>query len=298
MKNRKIYVCMVLACLTAVSFVGCKKEKTADNTPMPVVIETTGEASTEAPNRPPFAANKAEFQEKIKTLITAKEYEMSESDTSVSYNIKFENRKEYKLDYRIHFNDGSFLSLPVSYQDMTDAGWTTELTPDAQISNKSQKKIAYLNSYGKEIRLWASNPNEAEEEKMISLSDSTYYSVEIINYKGVNSTDENGNNVVVYEKNNVPDFSVAGGVTQSASVEDVISIMGKPSNAVFYEDENQIRLFYNEEMEQWNGQLMIEFLADRNIIRKIEYKYTPYHVGTDQEKPAQPTDSAGLTVQD
>ena len=290
-------ICIVLSCVLALSVCSCKKkEEEPGRTPMPVVINTTGEASTEAPERPPFAENREAFREAVKSVINVSEYDVAESETSVSYNIKKENSKEYHLDYRIHFNDGTALELPVSYQDMEKAGWKTEEAPDTPISNKSQKKITYLNSYGKEVLLWASNPAESEAETTIPLSDSTCYSVSVRNYKGVYETDESGNKKVVYVKNEAPDFSVAGGITQSSSLEEAISIMGKPSNIVYYDESGEIRLFYNEEMEKWNGQLVIEFLADKNVIRKLEYKYTPYHVGNNQEKPAQPTDSSGMTA--
>ncbi len=290
-------VCMLLACVLVLSVCGCKKGgENPERTPMPVVINTTGEASTEAPERAPFAENREAFKEAVKKVIKVSEYEVAEDTVSVSYNIKKEHSKEYHLDYRIHFNDGTALTLPVSFQDMAEAGWTTEEAPDTPVSNKSQKKITYLNSYGKEVLLWASNPTESEAETTIPLSDCTYYSVSVRNYKGVYQKDENGNNVVVYEKNTAPDFSVAGGITQTSSLEEAISIMGKPSNIVYYDETGEIRLFYNEEMEKWNGQLVIEFLSDRNIIRKLEYKYTPYNVGNDQEVPAQPTDSSGMTV--
>lgn len=219
-----------------------------------------------------------EFIERIGEIVDLSLYEVDDEDADyVEIDLNSENEKPFNFNYRIDIGNDS-IKLPVSFSDIKNSVFTTDINEDFSVSNKVQRGAEYKTTNGKEFTLWTTNLDAFFDDADVEcdIKDCTFYGFSVEVYDDA----YDDNDVPVYEKNdNVPDFNIHG-ITPDSTVEDVISAMENPTYITYYVDDNSIDITYSEKIGDSNtsadySSLIIRFFADQNCIEKIEYEYAP-----------------------
>lgn len=199
------------------------------------------------------------------------EYE-STSSKSYSYNIKYENKMEYELDYSITISDGASFTMPISFADLEKCGWSLKSSSHAETEMEPGFiSWAYChNSAGQEIYVGAYNPTE----ETIAFGECSVCMVEFTMFDTTSETPE------AYE--NTPGFTVCGGITHASTLEDIISVLGAPESFYYsiHTDENgayedsYIELTYEQASSAYDY-LVFKLSGNGNYIISMEYQHIP-----------------------
>lgn len=293
----KKFVAIIMAVLMmCVVLTGCFK---SENTPSNNVVEPDlnhdevtadeqGEEAVETTKKPVsgngdhngFACSMSEFEEKISKLLDLELFSYDEEDFEDDYiqiNLKSENKKSFDFDYTIKIGNEKIV-LPVSFTEMKNSAFKTEINEDFPVSNKITRGPEYTTSDGKVFTLWTTNLDALfdDADMECEIKDCIFYKFKASVY----DEEFNDNDTVYYEKNeDVADFDIYG-ITPDSTVEDVIAAMGNPTYITYSEESNSISIAYNEKIGNSGtsadtSSLLIRFFADQNCIENIEYEYAP-----------------------
>lgn len=225
-----------------------------------------------------FASSKEEFLEKIGKLVDMSLYKVDDDDENyVSVDLKIENHKSFNFDYTIKFGNDK-VTLPVSFADMKNSVFSTEIAEDYSVSNKVQRGPVYKTADGKEFTLWTTNLDAYfdDAEATCDLKDCTFYAFSA----NVYTEEYDENDAVYYEKDtDIANFDIYG-INPDSTVEDVLKAMKNPTYITYDKEYNSLTLRYSEEIGDSNttadySSLTVKFFADQNHIEYIKYEYAP-----------------------
>lgn len=236
-------------------------------------------ASTDLPQRDAFAVTPEECKAMLAVLIDLSMYEIQQYEDMPDY-IGFDLDSAYdhkfNFDYTVTFA-GTAITLPVTFHEMENSGWTTDASGDLLISNKVQQGVTYTNAYGQQIILWTTNLDDvdADEDLSCNLSECTYYDIQIDVCTKETEQADNGEYVTVFKKNPVaPNFLIGDAVSESSSIADVINAFGAPSQIDYQVDLNKITVRYLVVENDWFSNLTFTFAADGDYIVSVNYEYS------------------------
>lgn len=281
--KRLIALAMTLVLLLSVlSACGNAPEAPVTNDTPVVEPDTPSNDANDVPDESPASSqtnsitSKEAFIETVESLVDVSLYDWSssESDSSsnYSYYIKSENETNYDLDYSITLSDGSTFTLPISFAEMKELGWTLQESSqsDAQMDPGYMSWGYCENTSGQELYISAYNPGE----EIISFGECSVCEVEFSLFDTFENPPE------PYE--NTPGFTICGSITQDSTLEDIISVLGAPSSLDYfiYKDDSgnykssTIYVEYVQESSPYSN-LEFEISGDGNYIMTMEYQHIP-----------------------
>ncbi len=265
MRKFKIIFCCVLVTAFAATFMS-----SCGNNEASTSIETSSsQMQSEASNETGAEVNNALPEDEkaylafqyVKPLINIDDYR------DFSYNLQGESGKEYpcdmelaeenKRDYnfdtsKIVFDDGSTISLPCSMQDLEKQGWSCSdkakeksLEPifdSGVFSSAHGTNITFTNKDKKTITAAMFNYDTGDSKKT---SDCTCTGITL------NS----------YENAPAPDFTVETGLNKNISLEELINLLGEPTNLGFSGNTGEVEVTYKQRSNGSNS-IICNFVFD------------------------------------
>ena len=220
-----------------------------------------------------FANSSDEFLEKIGKLIDMDMYEVDEAAGYVELTLKDEYQKSFDFNYRVDIGNDS-IKLPVSFADMKNSAFSSDVANDKKISNHLEYGVTYQTTNGKEITLSTTNTNDllSEDSVECDIADCTFYKFSA--YVFEEDSDDN-----VEKNNEIADFDIYG-ITSDSSIEDVLEAVKNPTYITYDADFNTIEIMYSEKIGNSNStadysRLSVDFFAVQNRMESIKYEYAP-----------------------
>lgn len=237
-------VLAIVLCLALVmTLAACGSKPDAETTPTeqqtkateaptatkPVEKETVAatEPTENTSNSKGYITSKEAFISKVETLVDTSLYSESledDDDDSLqkfqiySYELKWENEKEYDLDYSIKLSDGTNFTLPVTVAELEKQGWTlSAYDADRNLSAGYMTWANLKNTSGKELYVGICNLSE----ETIQLKEGTVNLVSADQYSSNDNFSKRLDEAV--------DFTVCGSLTNSSTLEDIVKRLGAPS---------------------------------------------------------------------
>ena len=287
-KMKKVLAIILMMTMVISLFAACGNNKPASNVIDPDfnnntdiennAVDNNNSVQNNTVSTDGFASSKEEFLEKIGKLVDMSLYEVDDEDENyVSVDLKIENSKSFNFDYTIKF-DNDKVTIPVSFADMKNSVFSTELAEDFSVSNKVQKGAVYTTADGKELTLWTTNLDAFfdDAESTCDLKDCTFYAFSAYVY----TEEYDENDAVYYEKDtDIADFDI-NGINPDSTVEAVLNAIKTPSGIDYDKESNNITIRYSEKIGDSNttadySSLTVSFFADQNCIERIKYEYAP-----------------------
>lgn len=290
----KKFVSIILAVLLmSILFAGCSKtdNPSADNvvnpdlnhddiqaddaydTPENNNDEATKKPAVNSGSRTGFASSTTEFLDKIGELVDLSLYEIDQDEGYVELELKEEYQKSFNFNYKINIGSNSII-LPVTYTDMKNSAFLTDVSDDKKISNEFEFGVTYEDADGKEFTLNTTNTDALmnDEEVECNITDCTFYGFNVYVYE----EDADGN---IEKDTETADFNIYG-INNDSTVEDVIRAMNNPTYISFDADYNTIEIEYSEKIGNGSSaadysRLSVDFYAAQNYMENINYKYAP-----------------------
>ena len=285
---KKFLSIMLTIAIITVMFTGCGGNNTPGsnvidpdfNNDVDINADTTAETPAQNSNvsREGFASSKEEFLEKIGKFVDISLYDIDdEDDDYVDMYLKSEIEQAYNFNYTINIGNDS-IKLPVSFADMKNSAFSTDINEDYSVSNTIQSGVDYKTANGKEFTLWTTNLDALFDDTDVEceVKDCIFYEFEA----DVNTEEYDENDAVYYEKNDAAvDFDIHG-ITPDSTIEDVLETIKNPTYITYDKEDNTITIRYTEEIGNSNttadnSSLTIHFFADQNFIEYIKYEYAP-----------------------
>ncbi len=210
------------------------------------------------------ASEKDFFNDTIASLIDTSKYEYKDWSleegygNSVEYSLESDYAEQYNFDYLIKFADNSEIKLPVTYSEMENLKWNTETAADKQVSNKVQTGVYFTNGTGEKIILWTQNLVDGDEA-YANLSDCKFFTIEL-------------------DARYVSKYTICGTITESSTMSDIIRALGNPTTIDYDWDDNEIKLYYHEQLNNGYSSISVYLDGKGTTISSIKYQYSPSDV--------------------
>lgn len=280
----------VLALLLIITmFAGCGSKENTDGT---VDNSTDTQSTTDAGDNEPtnFTESNVEVDTSNKGYITSKDAfvskmaelldislyaDLNESDytsfRSYYYQLDYENKKEYDLDYKIKLGDGSEFTMPITFSELEKKGWVLQESsaPDREMGAGLMTFGTIKNASGKSLRVAAYNPTD----KTITFKECTVINVDAQQYSTFDPT---------AKLDDAIDFTVCGSLTNASTLEDIINKLGNPYSincTLHFDDEGKytnsdIEITYMQKSSAYS-QLVFDLSGDGNYITTVNYDVAP-----------------------
>ncbi len=260
MKLLKI-LAVILACTATVcSMQGCGKdggEQVNNASESQTNNHSTFEYVADTSNKD-YVKTKEDFTEKISALLDLSLYnELSESEepgySSYIYTIKYENEKDFPLDYTVMLGDGSTIALLKPISELEDEGWslTSNSTPDRILNPNTLLPTAYIqNADGKKLDIEGANLSDTP----LAFKDCKITGIDL----GVDDIS----------------YVVCNTITNAATLEDIIKQLGAPTTIYFsIHGDGAASYITLEYVQKSNPRNNLEFKlsADGNYILNTSY---------------------------
>lgn len=223
-----------------------------------------------------YITSKEAFVDKVTELIDVSLYrDITESDytsfKSYFYELNYENKKEFDLDYKIKLGDGSEFTMPITFSELEKKGWVLQESsaPDREMGSGLMTFGTVKNSAGKTLSVAAYNPTE----KTITFKECTVINVDSQQYSTFDSTEKLSDAI---------DFTICGTLTNASTLEDIIERLGNPYSincTLHYDDKgnytySDIEVTYMQKSSAYS-QLKFQLSGDGNYITAINYDVAP-----------------------
>lgn len=281
MKNKRALSLVLAIVMILTVLAGCGSEGNTDS-PASENRKPTAETSDEATvstesqiqvdtSEKGYIASKDDFVTKMAELLDLSLYmDLNEGDDTYSYHIKYENRKEYDLDYTIQLGDGTAFTMPITFSELEQMGWSLEesSSPDREIKSGFSSSGWIVNASGKELYVWAWNPTD----KTITYKECTVHWIEAQQSKFSS-----------FEKlDTASDFTLCGSLTNASTLEDIIARLGNPTSVfcdVDFDNEGNysystLEVTYEQRSSAYSSLTFI-LVGDGSCILTVEYKVNP-----------------------
>lgn len=234
MKAKRLLALALAVMLMLTAFAGCGKkdaEKEEKKEPVSQSEEKTDEkkVDTNVPAEETGITSKESFVNTMSKLLDLSLYmDLSESYNgsydSFSYRMKYENQKDYDLDKKVRFADGSEITLPVKVAELSSKGWNFAYDSSAGEELKSgyeTASIGFKNSSGKQFDSYVYN-----HTSITTTLDNCEVSGIIVNQYGTINPNEKIDTAI--------GFTVCGTITENSTLEDIIARLGNPTSVSCY----------------------------------------------------------------
>lgn len=281
---------LVLALLMIVTiFAGCgskgNTDETVDNSTDEQLTTDTGSNeitnSTESnievdTSNKDYITSKDAFVQKMTELLDMTLYtDLNEGDytsfRSYYYQLDYENKKEYDLDYKIKLGDGSEFTMPITFSELEEKGWILleSSDPEREMGANLMTFGVIENASGKRLDVAAYNPTD----KTITFKECTVINVDAQQYSTFDPTEKLDDAI---------DFTVCGSLTNASTLEDIINKLGNPYSidyTLHFDEEGKytnsdIRITYMQKSSAYS-QLVFELSGDGNYITTVNYDVAP-----------------------
>lgn len=223
-----------------------------------------------------YITSKDVFVNKMEELLDISLYtDLNESDhtsfKSYYYQLNYENKKEYDLDYKIILGDGSEFTIPIAFSELEKKGWVLQESCDSdrEIETGLMTFGTIKNASGKSLSVAAYNP----ADKTIPFKKCTVINVDAQQYSTFDPTEKLDDAI---------DFTVCGTLTNASTLEDIINKLGNPYSincTLHFDDEGKythsdINITYMQKSSAYS-QLVFELSGDGNYITTVNYDVAP-----------------------
>ncbi|MBE6784930.1 MAG: hypothetical protein E7538_01670 [Ruminococcaceae bacterium] len=274
-KNRLIYV-IVTILLVCFIFTACgSKTNTTNNNGLTTENKNSSENIVDKPvdtSNKNYINSKESFVEKISDLVDLSQYEdldQSEVGNSVLYfyNMNSEKETTINFDYSIQLGDGSEFVMPITLNELEVKGWKLHYSSDPNFELKSGYSTTDLieNKDGKQLYVDLFNPNE----ETIALKDATVVAIE---------SEQFSTSYHEEKMDQAIEFKVCDSITNTSTLEDIISVLGNPNEIVctIVNNDNgydhcKIEISYNGSSAYSNIEFNLS--GDGNYILNMSYDY-------------------------
>lgn len=243
------------------------KNETTNSTESNIEVDTSNKG---------YITSKEAFVNKMAELLDISLYDdLSESDNTsfrlYYYQLAYENKKEYDLDYKIQLGDGSEFTMPITFSELEKKGWILQESsaPDREMGAGLMTFGTIKNAAGKALSVAAYNPTD----KTITFKECTVINVDAQQYGSFDPTKKLDDAI---------DFTVCGTLTNASTLEDIINKLGNPysiSCTLHFDDEgnytnSDINITYMQKSSAYS-QLVFELSGDGNYITTVNYDVAP-----------------------
>lgn len=268
MKCFKMIAWLLVLALIFTSLVGCNVKNTD-------MLESESSTVVNSNDATDIEKQKDDFIKYISKFIDISHYnEPYESDKSISIRLNENQEKDYELDYKIDFSDSSSITLPTDYNELVTSGWKTVASYNENTEIKGNENNALI--YGCDFENLVGETFHASflnaTNKTVKLSECPIYAVKIETYV------YNGNEGEKPRKarENAPQFTVCGSITNQSKLEDIIKVLGEPTKISFGiidEGYNIMTVSYTQKSDFLNS-IEFDFWFDENVIQEVRYNYS------------------------
>jgi len=233
---------LILAVVMVLMFCSCDfAKKTTDETKTEKATFTESDIEKVEGNGDVFSTisgsndkKKEKALEDLGKLVDLSKYEDPyESDSGFS--IKLKEEANYEIDKTIILSNNATVTLPISYEEIKNAGWSlSESREDEKINGVKPEEgmVKYAVSTGtylsndKEERISVSISNTSTETKQTKECD--IYELEFDKFQGT------------------APFTLTNGITEKSTYADVVSVMGSPNKIGYsiYESDDEIKEWF------------------------------------------------------
>lgn len=243
------------------------KNETTNSTESNIEVDTSNKG---------YITSKEAFVNKMAELLDVSLYgDLSESDNTsfrlYHYQLGYENKKEYDLDYKIQLGDGSEFTMPITFSELEKKGWILQESsaPDREMGAGLMTFGTIKNASGKALSVAAYNPTD----KTITFKECTVINVDAQQYGSFDPTKKLDDAI---------DFTVCGTLTNASTLEDIINKLGNPTSiscTLHFDDEgnytnSDINITYTQKSSAYS-QLVFELSGDGNYITTVNYDVAP-----------------------
>ena len=273
---------LVLLAMLLVLLAGCKNNEGTgahDNNEGTGVYESnenTGfDVEADISNKQ-YITSKEAFVNKMEELLDLSIYSYTEfaeytKFKQYTYELSPDKRANYDFDYVVKLEDGSTISMPITFGELDKKGWKLVggTDPDQEIPSNTKATGTIRNASGKELTVLAYNLADETtaywECTILELSSEQY----------VLNADEKERNAV--------DFAVCDNLNNASRLEDIIQELGQPTIiecALHYDDNgnyicSKIDMYFEQKDSEYiggNSQMVFLLSGDGNYILSFTYR--------------------------
>lgn len=278
MKVKRLLAIALAVAMMLTVFAGCSKRDPEEEEKKDSVSQTeekTDEKTEEAdvPTEETVITSRDSFVNTMGKLMDLSLYnDLTEnynaSYDTFSYHIKYENERDYDLDKKIRFADGSEVTLPIKVSELADRGWGFAYDSSAGTelaSGYETPSIGFKNSSGKQFEAWVYNHTSVTT----TLGNCMVPELTVNLYGSLDPNKKLDSGI---------GFTVCGTITENSTLEEVIARLGNPTSVFCTVRRDDTGAFKHstvevtfEQSKATHNHLTIKFSGDKGHIVEMKY---------------------------